>query len=318
MKYYVLMICLFTSMNLYAVLREIPVKLSLDTMFAPDISYVTGIKGSVNSGGKIDIKLIDKQSGTLLFQCILNRSSSDFAGDGLNYSRESLGSGATYYPNSWNSLDLKTALFAIDRKHYDQQVIKPYNFFSSELELILKIEEINAQMQAFKFPGIGIIDQLGGNSLFHPKHFCHDLANASSFVTKVWTKIKTPDMNRGSDLIIAAHRGVWGDNLGAGAPENSIAAIKRTKDYTDILESDIMITKDKQLIVSHDYCLMRLTDYSGSSKDYLFNMNQSQLENLHLRRRNMSVSDFKLLTFGDLVDALIANYSEKKEWCLHR
>ena len=122
-------------MNLYAVLREIPVKLSLDTMFAPDISYVTGIKGSVNSGGKIDIKLIDKQSGTLLFQCILNRSSSDFAGDGLNYSRESLGSGATYYPNSWNSLDLKTALFAIDRKHYDQQVIKPYNFFSSELEL---------------------------------------------------------------------------------------------------------------------------------------------------------------------------------------
>lgn len=95
--------------------------------------------------------------------------------------------------------------------------------------------------------------------------------------------------------------------MGAGAPENSIAAIKRTKDFTDILESDIMITKDKQLIVSHDYCLMRLTDYSGSPRDYLFNMNQSQLVDLHLRRRNMSVSDFKLLTFGDLVDALIEN-----------
>lgn len=131
--------------------------------------------------------------------------------------------------------------------------------------------------------------------------------NTSSFVTKVWTKIKTPDINKGSDLIIAAHRGVWGDKLGAGAPENSIAAIKRTKDFTDILESDIMITKDKQLIVSHDYCLMRLTDYSGSPRDYLFNMNQSQLVDLHLRRRNMSVSDFKLLTFGDLVDALIEN-----------
>ena len=307
MKYYVLMICLFTSVNLYAVLREFPVKLSLSTMFAPDISYATGIKGSVNNGGKIDVKLVDKQTGTLLFQCTLNRSTSEFAGDGQTYSKESLGSGATYYPDSWSSLDLKTALFAIDRKHYDQQAIRPYNFFSSELELILKIEEINAQMQAFKFPGIGIIDQLGGNSLFHPKHFCHNLANASSFVTKVWTKIKTPDINKGSDLIVAAHRGVWGDNLGAGAPENSIAAIKRTKDYTDILESDIMITKDKQLIVSHDYCLMRLTDYPGSPRDYLFNMNQSQLKNLHLRRRNMSVSDFKLLTFGDLIDALIEN-----------
>lgn len=52
--------------------------------------------------------------------------------------------------------------------------------------------------------------------------------------------------------LLLAHRGVWGDNLGAGVPENSIAAIKDTKKYTDVLESDIMITKDKQLIVSHE------------------------------------------------------------------
>lgn len=71
---------------------------------------------------------------------------SDFAGDGQTYSRESLGSGATYYPDSWSSLDLKTALFAINRKHYDQQTTRPYNLFSSELELTLKIEEVNAQM----------------------------------------------------------------------------------------------------------------------------------------------------------------------------
>lgn len=128
MKYYVLAICLFTSVNLYAVLREIPVKLSLNTMFSLDISYVTGIKGSVNNGGKIDVKLVDKQTGTLLFQCILNRSSSEFAGEGQTYSKESLGSGATYYPNSWSSLDLKTALFAIDRKHYDLPSNKNISF----------------------------------------------------------------------------------------------------------------------------------------------------------------------------------------------
>lgn len=307
MRYYILITYLFSSVTLCAALREIPVKLSLLTMFTPDISYATGIKGNVDNGGKIDVKIVDKRTGTLLFQCTLNQSSTEFAGSGQIYSKESLGSGAAYYPDYWNSLDLKTALFAIDRKHYDQQVMRPYDFLSSELELTLKIEETNAQMQAFKFPGIGVVDQFGGNSLFHPKHFCHDLVNACSFVTRVWTKIKTSDISKGSDLIIAAHRGVWGDSLGTGAPENSIAAIKKTKNYTDILESDIMITKDKQLIVSHDYCLMRLTDYSGSPRDYLFNMNQSQLINLHLRRRNMSVSDFKLLTFGDLVDALIEN-----------
>lgn len=307
MKYCMLMIYVFISVNIFATVREFPVKLSLNTMFSPYTSYDTGIKGSVNGDGKIDIKLIDKRTGTLLFQCTLNRSSSEFTGDGQSYNKDSLGSGATYYPALWNSLDLKTALFAIDRKHYDQQTIRPYSFLSTELELILKIEEVNAQMQSFKFPGIGIVDQYGGNSLFHLKHYCHDLANASSFVTRVWTKVKTPNMNEGSDLIIAAHRGVWGDNLGSGAPENSIAAIKKTKGYTDVLESDIMITKDKQLIVSHDYCLMRLTDYPGSPRDYLFNMNQQQLTSLHLRKRNMSVTDFKLLTFGDLVDALIEN-----------
>lgn len=46
MKYYVLAICLFTSVNLYAVLREIPVKLSLNTMFSLDISYVTVSRGA--------------------------------------------------------------------------------------------------------------------------------------------------------------------------------------------------------------------------------------------------------------------------------
>ena len=305
MRNYLLLICLVYSLNLLATVREFPVKLSLSTMFDSHTSYETGIKGSVNSGGKIDIKLIDKNTGTLLFQCTLNKTSTEFAGGGQSYAKESLGSGATYYPASWNSLDLKTALFAIDRKHYDQQTIKPYSFLSSDLELTLKIEEVNAQMQFFKFPGVGIIDQYGGNSLFHPKHFCYNLANASSFVTKAWTKVKTPDMNAGSDLVIAAHRGVWGDNLGAGVPENSIAAIKDTKKYTDVLESDIMITKDKQLIVSHDYSLMRLTDSSGSPRDYLFNMNLSQLKDLHLRKRDMTVTDFKYLTFDDMVDALI-------------
>ena len=125
MRNYLLLICFVYSLNLLATVREFPVKLSLNTMFDSHTSYATGIKGSVNSGGKIDIKLIDKNTGTLLFQCILNNTSTEFAGDGQSYAKESLGSGAIYYPALWNSLDFKTALFAIDRKHYDQQTIRP-------------------------------------------------------------------------------------------------------------------------------------------------------------------------------------------------
>lgn len=305
MKYCMLLLFLFSSISLFATLREFPVKISLTTMFNPDTSFDTGIKGNVNGGGKIDVKLFDKETGTLVFQCVLNTSSSVFSGIGQSYTKESLGAGATYYPALWNSLDMKIALFAIARKKYDSETMKPYGLFSPELELTMKIEEVDAQMLSFKFPGIGIVDQYGGNSLFHPKHYCHNLANATSFVTKVWTKVKSPKMDAGADLIIAAHRGVWGDRLGAGLPENSIEAIKRTKDYTDVLESDIMITKDKKLVVSHDYSLMRLSDYSGSSRDYLFNMTYDQISDLKLRRRNMTVSDYKYLSFEDMMDALI-------------
>ena len=50
-----------------------------------------------------------------------------------------------------------------------------------------------------------------------------------------------------------------------------------------------------------------MTDYSGSDRDYLFNMSWSQLSGLHLRKRNMKVTDFKLLDFAALVDLLIQN-----------
>ena len=95
-------------------------------------------------------------------------------------------------------------------------------------------------MAVCKIPGIGLIDRKGGNALFHPNRYCHDLSHAADFVTRAWTKVKQPRMDKGADFIIATHRGVWGDNLGAGNPENSIAAIRDTKIYTDVLESDVM------------------------------------------------------------------------------
>lgn len=240
----------------------------------------------------------------MVYHTYITSTSTTFTGTAVNYNKSSLGSGATYYPNVWNSKDIKIALGAIDRKRYDSVTTKPYHLFVNDIDLKVQINEINAEMNVCKIPGIGLIDRSGGNALFHPNHYCHDLKHAAEFVTRAWTRVKQPRMDWGADFIIATHRGVWGDNLGAGNPENSTAAIRDTKLYTDVLESDVMNTKDGELIISHDYNLKRLSDYSGSDEDYLYNMNASQIKNLHLRKRNMDVSEYKYLTFGDMIDAL--------------
>ena len=295
------------SSPLFAYQKDVEATISLANLFGVYADMESGIKGTVNSGGKIEVVVHDKTTNTIVFKVSITSTSTCFSGIGINYKKADLGTGAIYYPNDWNSKDIKTALGSIDRKRYDSSTIRPYPIFKNNIDLKIKITETNAIMNICKIPGIGLIDRNGGNALFDSRHYCHDLKNAASLPTIVWSRMKQPDISKPIDLSIAAHRGIWGDNLGAGSPENSIEAIKRTKQFTDILESDIMITKDKQLIVSHDYNMDRLSDYSGSERDYLFNLNGNVLDNLHLRRRNMQVSNFKYLKFGDLVDALVAN-----------
>lgn len=281
--------------------------ISLPHLFDPYADMENGIKGNVNSGGRIDVKVYEKTTNTLVYHTYITSSSTSYFGIETVYSRSDLGDGAMYYPKNWNSKDIKTALGSIDRLHYDSVPSSeyPYSPFRENMKLRVQITEENAEMQTCKIPGLGTIDRNGGNALFHPSHYCYDLQHAADFVTLAWTKVKSPDINRKSDLIIAAHRGVWGDNLGDGNPENSTAALAATKQYTPVLESDIMLTGNDELVVIHDYNLHRLTDYSGSDRDYLFNMSWSELSNLHLRKRNMKVSDFKLLDFAALIDLIV-------------
>lgn len=305
-KYIILLLSLLFSGSVMQA-KEVEASINLLNLFNPYTDLQNGIKGTVNSGGKIEVKIFDKNTNTLVYHVYITSTSTSFSGIGQNYAKSSLGSGATYYPNTWNSKDIKTALGAIDRKKYDSSIVRPYPYLQGDIDLKIQIIETNAKMDLCKIPGIGLINRDGGNALFNPRHFCYDLKNAKSVATIAWSKMKQPDINKGSDLIIAAHRGVWGDQLGNGNPENSTAAIAATGKYTPILESDIMITGDKELVVIHDYNLHRLTDYSGSDRDYLFNMSWSQLSGLKLRKRNMTVSNYKLLRFGDLVDLLITN-----------
>lgn len=303
-------ICLFLLMlSITSVLcaKEVNASISLYNLFGPNTDMENGIKGTVNAGGKIEIKVYEKSLDVLVYHTYITSSSSTFTGTSVNYNKSSLGSGATYYPNVWNSTDLKTALGSVDRKKYDSSTIRPYPFLRNSLNLRIEIIETKAQMDVCKIPGIGLIDRTGGNALFNPKHFCYNLQNADKFATIAWTRMKQPDVSKGADFIIAAHRGVWGDQLGDGNPENSTAAIAATAQITPILESDIMITGNNELVVIHDYNLHRLTNYAGSDRDYLFNMNWSQLKDLHLRKRNMKTTNFKLLDFGNLIDLLIQN-----------
>jgi hypothetical protein len=299
--------CIICFVNAFSAIisKDINSEISIYDLFNPNADLRNGIIGTVNPNGKIEIRVFDKATHTLLYQIQLFQTSLEYSGTGRLYNRADLGGGAIYYPNQWNSLDIKTSLLGIDRKRADVSTQSPYPLLHNNLEINIQIIQDNANLKLFRLPGVGVVDGQGGNALFHPGHYCYDLKNNNSFPTRAWSKLKMPDISKGSDLAIAAHRGVWGDNLGAGNPENSIASIVATKQYTDILESDVMIMADKNIVVTHDYNMHRLSNYTGSEKDYLFNMNWSQLSNLNLRKRNMDVSQYKYLTFASLVDLLI-------------
>lgn len=292
--------------RLNAEVVAVDANMSLQRLFNADNDMENGIKGVVRDNGSIDVKIFDKEKQTLLYHTSTTVSSTDtFCGNEIIHPKSSLGAEATYFPNNWNGKDIKTAALSIFRKKYDDIHSYPQQLFhSTNIPIQIKIESINASVHEIKIPGLGIIDATGGNKLFDSNHFCHDLNNAQHPVTLAWTKVKQPQANKGCDVIIAAHRGIWGNELGAGHPENSTPAIRATKDYTDVLESDIMITQDKQLIVSHDYNLKRISNFTGTDNDYLFRMNASQLDGLKLKKRNMEVSEYPFLTFGDLVDEI--------------
>lgn len=280
--------------------------ISLRNLFSLDCDMENGIKGRVEGNGRIEVKVYDKLFNMLIYHTLItSSSSSDYSGNDIYHTRESIGVDANYYPASWLGKDIKTAALSIFKVKYGFATDFPQPLFpTEEVPVKIVLEAENAIIDEIKIPGIGVVDSRGGNKLFNPKHFCYDLKNAQHEVTRAWSKVKQPRVDEGCDVIIAAHRGIWGNELGAGHPENSTASIKATKAFTDVLESDIMITQDKELIVSHDYNLKRISNFSGNDHEYLFNMDASELKGLKLRKRNMEVSEYEFLTFADLVDQI--------------
>jgi glycerophosphoryl diester phosphodiesterase len=286
-----------------------PAKLDLASLFSIATVNTGGIIGTVNPGGYITVTVKDQQKQTILYRVTTRTSTNTFAGTGDTLSRTQAGMGATYYPQPWFSKDIRTAAFAIDRCYYDTVSAsqRPYLFLHYPVAVNIIVEAQNAYLQLVKIPGIGTVNAQGGNNLYDPAHYCYDLTKTTDCQCAAWSKVKQPDITKNSDLIVAAHRGIWGYDLGNGNPENSISSLRATPPVTPVLESDVMITKDDSLIISHDYNLNRLSNYTGPDTSYLFNMYMSQVSGLQLRKRNEVVSEDHYLSFDKLIQALVAN-----------
>lgn len=75
-----------------------------------------------------------------------------------------------------------------------------------------------------------------------------------------------------------AHRGLHDIKL--GRVENSLSAVRAAIKMNYSIEVDLQLTKDKKLVVFHDFILDRLTSESGSVRDYtMAELRKIKLEN---------------------------------------
>ncbi|WP_165043830.1 glycerophosphodiester phosphodiesterase family protein [Dysgonomonas sp. ZJ709] len=275
---------------------------SFEKVFRPQSDISGGIIGTVNSGGEIRIRVTETRYNTPIYEVYSNVTTAQFAGNSVQYQRADLGTSGQYFPLVWDSRDIKSSALGIDRYYFDRSTVRPYSFLQQPFNVTVTISLRNATMTEVKIPGIGYI---GVNPLFNPGHRCYDATLGDQFPCSAWNAVKSPDIEKGSDIVLAAHRGLWGFDLGESAPENSGEAIINTPTMTPVLETDVMITKDDQLIISHDYNMHRLSNFEGPNTVFLFNKNFDEVKDLKLRRRNESVSDFNYLRFEDVVDLLV-------------
>ncbi len=90
--------------------------------------------------------------------------------------------------------------------------------------------------------------------------------------------------------VIIAHRGASGQQL-----ENSMAAYKAAYEHgADVIEIDILTTKDKQLVVMHDDTLNRTTNYTGAQT--IANMTLAEIKQYKLNNGE------EIPTFDDVLE----------------
>ncbi len=101
-------------------------------------------------------------------------------------------------------------------------------------------------------------------------------------------------------VLIAAHRGGYSHDVQHAAPENSVAnvAVAIEMGY-EVFETDIRRTADGVFVIVHDATLERETDGTGAVEEMTF----EQVKTLKKRYRDGSLSDEKVATLTELLDA---------------
>ncbi len=266
-----------------------------------------GIIADVSSGGQVDVKVfqddpgaIDRK-GALLYEVFSNSTTTNFQGSARSYNRSELGWGAHYYPAVWTSTDISASTLGVDLLTYNDNGRRKFTPLNATIPVVIEIIVTQATFHSAKVPGIGIIDNSKTGILFKPSHFCANPANKDQEPCRTWIKVKSPDLIANADLVLALHRGHWGFDLGTGYPENSRLAIERSVDFSRMAETDVTITSDNKLVVSHDFSLKRISN-STIANSYTFNQTLAQLQALKLKHRNGTVSTAHYLSFSQLID----------------
>jgi hypothetical protein len=224
----------------------------------------------------IDVIVRDKETGTIIYEIYQDTTSYTYEDNNkyLKYYPWDAGESAAFYPSVWNSNDVKASTFAIDKFHKKEYDAGIQSFISDSIDVIVEVIVYNAILDYIKIPGIGElyvewdnepnIGLLGATKPDPNKRDCSADENKNKCPCIIWNKIRTVPSNDEIDVIIAPHRGIWGGELGFGAPENSAKAIKNVKTAgLDVVEIDIMRSYDDELVASHDYSFNRLSDFSG-------------------------------------------------------
>ncbi|MER7113265.1 glycerophosphodiester phosphodiesterase family protein [Saccharomonospora azurea] len=108
------------------------------------------------------------------------------------------------------------------------------------------------------------------------------------------------DHSDDAPLLIAAHRGQWRE-----APENSLAAIEAAiRDGAEIIELDVMRTKDDHLVLMHDTTVDRTTDGTGAVAD----LTLAQIKDLRLKQGlggdQAALTEHRVPTLEEALDVL--------------
>jgi len=123
---------------------------------------------------------------------------------------------------------------------------------------------------------------------------CMGLSNiVSAQQNPSFTLLREKD-NKSEYVWVASHRGDW-----IYAPENSTTALEHAIFFgSDLIETDVRLTKDGKIIMMHDATVDRTTNGKGNIAD----LTLAEIKELRLRNNFGGLTDLKVPTLGEYIE----------------